>query len=177
MFVMAVYHVGIYSVNFEASFWKWKITRSFIKRIFWFLWFPFVKPLLLLVYNAQWFHFFFFFWKTKKKNKDSFLNPLSGNITKWSNTFKQFVGKLPTNCLNVFDHFVELAPKGLKPLFHEFTIITRFIKKDISTENSLVWKNHSPLEKPSRHRCYSTSSKLPFRRMSILKPVFLSNKY
>ena len=31
---------------------------------------------------------------------------------KWSNTLKQFVGKLPTNCLSVFDHFVELA-KGL----------------------------------------------------------------
>ena len=26
----------------------------------------------------------------------SFLNPLSANITKWSNTLKQFVGKLPT---------------------------------------------------------------------------------
>ena len=26
---------------------------------------------------------------------------------------KQFVGKLPTNCLSVFDHFVGLALKGL----------------------------------------------------------------
>ena len=42
-----------------------------------------------------------------------FFNPLSANITKWSNTLKQFVGKLPTNCLSVFDHFVELALKGL----------------------------------------------------------------
>ena len=41
------------------------------------------------------------------------LNPLSANITKWSNTLKQFVGKLPTNCLSVFDHFVGLALKGL----------------------------------------------------------------
>ena len=41
-------------------------------------------------------------------------NPLSANITKWSNTLKQFVAKLPTNCLNVFDHFVGLALKGLK---------------------------------------------------------------
>ena len=40
-------------------------------------------------------------------------NPLSANITKWSNTFKQFVGKLPTNCLSVFDHFVGLTFKGL----------------------------------------------------------------
>ena len=36
------------------------------------------------------------------------------NFTKWSNTLKQFVGKLPMNCLRVFDHFVGLALKGLK---------------------------------------------------------------
>ena len=41
------------------------------------------------------------------------LNPLSVNPAKWSNTLKQFVGNLPTNCLNVFDHFVGLAFKGL----------------------------------------------------------------
>ena len=34
-------------------------------------------------------------------------------MTKWSNTLKQFVGKLPTNCLSVSDHFVKLALKGL----------------------------------------------------------------
>ena len=32
-------------------------------------------------------------------------NPLSAKFIKWSNTLKQFVGKLPTNCLSVFDHF------------------------------------------------------------------------
>ena len=42
------------------------------------------------------------------------LNPLSANFTKWSNTLKQFVGNLPTNCLSVFDHFVGLALKRLK---------------------------------------------------------------
>ena len=42
-----------------------------------------------------------------------FLNSLSANFTKWSITLKQFVGKLPTNCLSVFDHFVGLALKGL----------------------------------------------------------------
>ena len=46
------------------------------------------------------------------------LNPLSANPTKWSNTLKQFVGKLPTNCLSVFDHFVRLALKGLKNITH-----------------------------------------------------------
>ena len=31
----------------------------------------------------------------------NFLNPLSANFTKWSNTLKQFVGNLPTNCVSV----------------------------------------------------------------------------
>ena len=42
-----------------------------------------------------------------------FVNPLSANLIKWSNTLKQFVGNLPANCLSVFDHFVGLALKGL----------------------------------------------------------------
>ena len=37
------------------------------------------------------------------------INPLSGNPRKWSNTFKQFVGNLSTDCLSMLDHFVELA--------------------------------------------------------------------
>ena len=40
-------------------------------------------------------------------------NPLSANLTKWPNTLKQFVGNLPTNCLSVFGHFVNLALKRL----------------------------------------------------------------
>ena len=45
----------------------------------------------------------------RKKN----FNHLIANITKWSNTLKQFVGTLATNCLSVFDHFVGLELKGL----------------------------------------------------------------
>ena len=41
------------------------------------------------------------------------INPLSANPTKWSNTLKQFVGKLPTNYLSKLDHFVGLVLKGL----------------------------------------------------------------
>ena len=41
------------------------------------------------------------------------LNPLSAKFIKWSNTLKQIVGKLPTICLSVFDHFSGLAIKGL----------------------------------------------------------------
>ena len=41
------------------------------------------------------------------------LNPLSANPAKWSNTLKQSVGSLPTNCLSLFNHFVGLVLKGL----------------------------------------------------------------
>ena len=40
------------------------------------------------------------------------INPLSANPEKWSNTLKQIVGNLPTICLSVFDHFMNLALKG-----------------------------------------------------------------
>ena len=47
------------------------------------------------------------------KNMTLYNNPLSANPTKWSNTLKQFVGNLPTNCLSVLDYFVKLALKGI----------------------------------------------------------------
>ena len=40
-----------------------------------------------------------------------FIISLSANPTKWPNKLKQFVGNLPTNCLSVFDHFVNSAFK------------------------------------------------------------------
>ena len=49
----------------------------------------------------------------RKLVKGWFVNPLSTNPTKWSDTLKQFVSKLSTNCLSVFDHFVGLALEGL----------------------------------------------------------------
>ena len=51
-------------------------------------------------------------WRVPYRNQN-FINPLSANPTKWSNTLKQFIANLLTNCLSVFDHFVELALKGL----------------------------------------------------------------
>ena len=39
------------------------------------------------------------------KTDKTFFNPLRAKFIKWSNTLKQIVGKLPTICLNVFDHF------------------------------------------------------------------------
>ena len=42
------------------------------------------------------------------------LSPLSANPTKWSNSLKQFISNLLTNCLSMFDHFVKLVLKGLR---------------------------------------------------------------
>ena len=55
------------------------------------------------------------FLSDSRKEYDNF-KPLSANPTKWSNTLKQFVGKLATNCLSVFDHFVKLTLKGLRQI-------------------------------------------------------------
>ena len=57
------------------------------------------------------------------------INPLSANPTKWANTIKQFVGKLPTICLSVSDHFVGLALKGLKSHDEIFNILSIKILK------------------------------------------------
>ena len=54
-----------------------------------------------------------FVFKSKSITIPPRINPLSANPEKWSNTLKQFVGNLPTNCLSVFDHFMNLALKGL----------------------------------------------------------------
>ena len=43
-------------------------------------------------------------------------NPLNANPEKWSNTLKQIVGNLPTICLSVFDHFMNLVLQGIKDL-------------------------------------------------------------
>ena len=62
----------------------------------------------------------------------NFVNPLSANPEKWSNTLKQFVGNLPTNCLSVFDHFMNLALKRLKEILEIPTICVGFKKLSIS---------------------------------------------
>ena len=51
---------------------------------------------------------------TLKKTVSKTFNPFSANPTKWSNTLKQFVGKLATDCLRVFHYFVKLDLKELK---------------------------------------------------------------
>ena len=46
--------------------------------------------------------------------QNALLNSLSTNRTKWSNTLKQFVGNILTNCLSMFDHSVRLMLKGFR---------------------------------------------------------------
>ena len=53
------------------------------------------------------------FYKTQDLSETFNFNPLNANPEKWSNTLKQIVGNLPTICLSVFDHFMNLALKGL----------------------------------------------------------------
>ena len=66
----------------------------------------------------------------------NYFNPLSASFTKWSNTLEQFVDKLPTNCLSVFDHFVGLGRKGL-------TLFYAKIKTSNSPKLLLVFKTFS----------------------------------
>ena len=66
---------------------------------------------------------------SKKTNLNKILlNSFSANFTKWSNTLKQFVGNLPTNCLSVFDNFVGLALKGLSRWKRVYSRNFRFCK-------------------------------------------------
>ena len=58
----------------------------------------------------------------------NYINPLSANPEKWSNTLKQIVGNLPTICLSVFDHFVNLAFKGLMFDLKERTAIAEYLQ-------------------------------------------------
>ena len=65
-----------------------------------------------------------------KNRKKTQTKPLSTNFTKCSNIVKQFIGKMPTNCLSVFDRFVGLALKGL---INKYELHTRKYK-------STIWK-------------------------------------
>ena len=64
-------------------------------------------------------------------------NPLITNFTKSSNTLKQFVAKLPTHCLSVFDHFVELALKGLIAIIIDYEIFLKIHLQFLSFDNKI----------------------------------------
>ena len=75
-----------------------------------------------------------------------FFNPLSANPEKWSNTLKQIVGNLPTICLSVFDHFMNLALKGLM-------IINRWGKMKDSDSKEISERKRSVTNSVSLIRC------------------------
>ena len=54
----------------------------------------------------------FLFIQTTGKLVNWVWDPLSGNLTKYSNILKQLVRNSSTNCLSTFDRFVGLALKG-----------------------------------------------------------------
>ena len=62
------------------------------------------------------------------QDQEQTLNPLSAIPTKRSNTLKQFVGNLPTNCLSVFDHFVSLALKVIVTVTDSIIFTTMRVK-------------------------------------------------
>ena len=52
----------------------------------------------------------------KKANVNAKVKPLSANSTKWSNTIKQFVGKLPMQAIEIWsvDKIKEKFPSKMK---------------------------------------------------------------
>ena len=66
--------------------------------------------------NELWYIAFF------EKIHNLIVNLLSNNHTKWSNTLKQFVGNLPTNCLSAFDHFMGSVLKGLSCKYYQMSV-------------------------------------------------------
>ena len=77
---------------------------------------PYVSFLLsnqyfLLLFKLIWKSYLFWFQHLKvTPNLNIWISPLRANSTKWSNTLKQFVGKLPTNYLSVFWPFCGIGP-------------------------------------------------------------------
>ena len=63
-------------------------------------------------------------------------NPLSANSRKWSNALKQFISKLSTSCLCLFDYFVGWALKGLREgsLMHKVLIYRQICKTYIKSK-------------------------------------------
>ena len=70
-------------------------------------------------------------------------NPLSAKFIKWSNTLKQIVGKLPTICLSVFDHFSGLAFKGLNYLNLHQQLADSIILQNIGNQRRIKFWNAS----------------------------------
>ena len=84
----------------------------------------------------QGFTFVIFHWINSDSQN---FNTLSAYPTKWSNTHKQFIGKLLANCLSVFDHFVKLVLKGLKKFLNQLVFMYSIICRYPSWFPALQW--------------------------------------
>ena len=104
---------------------------------------------LFTLWRQNVFQNYFQFWTSIIKNhlwlkilsfsdRKSFLifNPLSANSRKWSNALKQFISKLSTSCLCLFDYFVGWALKGLREgsLMHKVLIYRQICKTYIKSK-------------------------------------------
>ena len=88
-------------------------------------------------------------------------NPLTANPTKLSNTLKQFVGNLATNCLSVFDHFVILALKRLSlPFERKNMLIVRIKNIRIHKNKGFLFKYTKSLKKKSIYELLRHLAKL-----------------
>ena len=72
--------------------------------------------------------------------KKGVLKNLNANPTKYPNTPKQFVGNLSMNCLNVFDHSVNLAFKGLRIAENSQEKTCAFLTKLQATTFNILFK-------------------------------------
>ena len=74
-----------------------------------------------------------------------FFKHLNANPMKWSNT-QTISRQKPTNCLSMFDHFVELALKGFKKLYHGMkdNQITFFFLISFQMALQIFWNQFFP---------------------------------
>ena len=108
-----------------------------------------------------------------------FINPLNANPEKWSNTLKQIVCNLPTICLSVFDHFMNLALKGLTTIqlrwwyVKLYTSISRSEEKPLLIHNahieySFFKEQKQPSRRVLRKRCFENMQQI-YRRTTMPK--------
>ena len=78
-----------------------------------------------------------------RKNRITVL-PQIAHLTQWSNTLKQFIGKLPMSCFSVFDHFVGLALKWLREIVllegHFLVKLSLKTEDEILLPQIFLWK-------------------------------------
>ena len=103
------------------------------------------------------------------------INPLNANPEKWSNTLKQIVGNLPTICLSVFDHFMNLALEGLseKKLYFNCTKPRHRAADCRSSKTCLICKNKHHSSICDKGSSTSTEPLLTTTENNVIYPVEL----